>query len=442
MRSFFFVFSFVVIAGNVCAQNLPLLSELPEGDPSKPLLQEQLLTPLPLASLSARNNPVLVLDSIVVHNLDTSTFAFYPSYKVNYSYSPSGDCIFYELFHWVGDLSTWEKSYLEEYSYTPTGKIKQTDFFLWNADSSVYTIVQKKVYTYNADEQLKDYVYSSWNEDDLNWNPTQKDTFRYDNEGFLVEDVHLNFGGSSNWTLATKTEYEYDSNGNLAFSYFYTWNFIGSNWITEKLTEYSYDSYGHELEAVTSEWEFQPPYYLWAPKIKYENEYDAEGNRVARARYHWNDDIDEWEPVWRREYVFNNDYGPSDLWFSFFLEKQVPFTHRLDTVYFYSWDEESSDWLYDSDWVCYYSEHDTETGIDEIHIFPNPVYSEFTFIWEQAPFSSAVLQIFDVKGALVLSREIESSTTVDVSSFPRGVYFCVLQSKEGSEWQAGRFMKY
>ncbi len=78
------------------------------------------------------------------------------------------------------------------------------------------------------------------------------------------------------------------------------------------------------------------------------------------------------------------------------------------------------------------------TGIKEVNnpihisVFPNPASNDIVIDYEDFPFTSRDLRIFDMVGDLILEYPLQRNmTTIDISSFASGVYFAEIISNKG-----------
>lgn len=70
-------------------------------------------------------------------------------------------------------------------------------------------------------------------------------------------------------------------------------------------------------------------------------------------------------------------------------------------------------------------------------LFPNPNNGEFTLAYDLKNVSEATLQLFDVKGSLLLSQVISNEnnlTKIDVTNFDNGIYFIKVTSNNTTLW--------
>ena len=73
-----------------------------------------------------------------------------------------------------------------------------------------------------------------------------------------------------------------------------------------------------------------------------------------------------------------------------------------------------------------------ELNVGDIEIYPNPVTNALTLEIKDNKPLNAKMEIKDVLGQLVYSSKIVSSkTNIDITTYPKGVYFVELQSQEG-----------
>ena len=92
----------------------------------------------------------------------------------------------------------------------------------------------------------------------------------------------------------------------------------------------------------------------------------------------------------------------------------------------YNMDEISSDWMNNSKGVFYYSEQNisfvSEIIIEELVAYPNP-FSSYVSFNISGYNDKIMLNLFDIQGRKVLSKEIRNHENVNMEGLSKGMYF-------------------
>ena len=74
-----------------------------------------------------------------------------------------------------------------------------------------------------------------------------------------------------------------------------------------------------------------------------------------------------------------------------------------------------------------------------IAVYPNPATNDLTIGVLGLQTTNFYLRIYDVVGSLVLEKNFNNKTSIDVSAFPRGVYVVEVRTEKGIAVQ--KFLK-
>jgi hypothetical protein len=198
------------------------------------------------------------------------------------------------------------------------------------------------------------------------------------------------------------------------------WN--GTAWENDEQGTIIYNTSNDLINQTNQEWNGT----AWANYFKITNTYNTNNMRTSQLNQNWNG------ATWVNQLLTTNTYDANNL--------EQTYTFRLWTI--------TGDTLSEGDSIYYYFH--AVTGINElavkqknIIVYPNPATNTLTIETLQAAvgnMQSALIEITNIQGQLVKTfMATGSKTSIDVSSFPPGVYFIEVKSEKGAEVQ--KFIK-
>ena len=120
------------------------------------------------------------------------------------------------------------------------------------------------------------------------WNGTDSTEYFYNSEQLLVEERNKYFDYfASSWDLSSRINYEYDSNNNLTYRRWQSWN--GTAWENSTQVFRTYDANNNMTLELIQEWYNN----VWRNFFRYTYEFDSNNNRTSFLEEKWHD-ID-WE---------------------------------------------------------------------------------------------------------------------------------------------------
>jgi len=279
----------------------------------------------------------------------------------------------------------------------------------WNNTTTEWMALSKGEYTHD-DSTEHSYNYS-WNDTTDQWEPVDKKEFNYDTNGNLTHTFeYVRDEINNNWIDSHKGEYIYDANGNGNIVQYidYYWEPASSQWVAFYKEGHSYDINGNVSYSFIYYWD--PTTSEWFAPVQIDYAYDANGNMVQSYKYLWDETTIEWHAFFYADNTYDA-YGN--------------LTQYID----YNWDEASGEWIVVDYTTLYYSE-ESISSVSEIHdveliVYPNPFTIYISFDISENP-NTIILELYDVQGRKVISKEIVNNERVNMEDLDSGMYFYYL----------------
>ncbi len=155
-------------------------------------------------------------------------------------------------------------------------------------------------------KQKLDYmIYEDFDESTNQWEK-EKDEFQYNNNGEVLQSAYYTWNVSLNqWINDGKEDYTYNANGNMTqWMYSYldenTGNLVGSD-----KEEYIYDANWNQTQSISYNWDNTSG--KWIASSKYENTYNASGKKTLEINSRWDENSGKWDVSWKYEYNYNSN---------------------------------------------------------------------------------------------------------------------------------------
>ena len=175
---------------------------------------------------------------------------WYAYHKMVYDYDSQDNVIANHLYGIEDDMVTWFEMQREVFTYNDNGQPTESMFYMWDYTLSDLVLDSKTVWTYNAQQQC------------------------IKTEGSYMD--------SGSWILNDRTEYAYDSNGNLISEIESRSSFDSEGLVYDWKTEYQYDNHSNVIQAVDYSYEDQD----WVFSERMELEYDQTVSASKVAGYY------------------------------------------------------------------------------------------------------------------------------------------------------------
>ncbi len=337
----------------------------------------------------------------------------------------------YEYFTWIAP--NWVPSQKTEYIYDSNNNLIKETYFIWNGtayDSSMrylYTydvnnklqsyIIQsysagwvdasKTDYTYDSNGNVTDEVISNWNTITNQWDFILKIMYTYNTSNYVLTQINQNYSGG-NWVNSVKREYTYNS-GNLAINITnYFWNVAA--WDSSFRMLMTYDVNGNKIQQITQSYQGGN----WNNQTKIENTYNANDDLIQMKNYNWN--AGNWE-IGAEDTTIYNSNNLKEEWIAGYYN-MGNYTNSQRCVYKY--------------------ESITFTGIEETQplsqlkcVVANP-YSGQTIQCDLNENHMYRMDLFDIRGRLVQSMNISGGAMFTIGQgLENGMYIMRILDENG-----------
>ena len=381
--------------------------------------------------------------------------------KDEYAYDADGKDTLYINYGWDSVTSQWIVCQKYKHTYDVNGKETANIRYFWNAYNTNVWSVDKQEFFYDSDGNLIQRLACTWNSDKNQWFCDIKDEYTYDANNSKTSGIEYYWNvGLNSWTNGPKYENVYDPSGNLITSIDYEWDSNSGQWETHGIEEYEYDTNGNQLQRIYSIWNNDSSKLI--NNFKEESAYNATGDLLYFAIYGWNSVYNKWSNYrkyeiiydenrnftqsisynWKygnkwyaeEKYVFNynNLYSREDLVIPLMLRGysrdwislcETDFSHMITSSY--SWWTIGQNKFGRPRRETYFYSEKTISGIPEnpdspIIIYPNPA-NDYIIV-ETGISATSKLELFDIQGRKVFSRDISGNKQISVSQLKTGLY--------------------
>lgn len=380
--------------------------------------------------------------------------------KYEFAFNEDGHETLNNYSKWNNDKKEWVSNKKTETTYDLNGnKILSLGYMLEGSTNQLY-LENRYEKTFNIKglcSQQINYFYP----DNSAIAYVHKKDFTYDTRDSLtLSMLYILDNFSNTWRLDGKAEYTYNAEGYIDFIHSYQWDEETNLWMFAYKSEYQWDQYGHRILDDSYAYFYQ--FNRWEGIDKNQYAYDEKGNKLLYYDYHWDQSSNQWLEVAKYNYDYDeNGNLIGDLWH---IQMDLT-THQYGSVYKSGFSYDSSlkiaeilmpppsyfarpenresivnkpiDYIYhvlnEDIWQAYekgtyyYSLTElpnlsTQLKDQSIKVYPNPAS---TFIRveipnDQNPF---VVDLFDLKGKLVLSQKHLPNDQIAVSQLKQGMYF-------------------
>jgi len=315
----------------------------------------------------------------VKYTWDATNNIWIGSQKAEYTYDANGNRTLNAGYTWDATNNIWKGFYRYESTYDANGHQTLNAYYTWDATNNIWKVAARYEYTYDASGHQTLYVYYKWDTSNNIWITAFKEEDTYDANGQLILRFYYDWDKINNiWIGSGKGENTYDANRHITLSVSYTWDNTNNIWIGSSKGEYTYDANGYRTRYAFYTWDkFNN---MWIGSSKGEYTYDANGNIISI--YQW---------------VLDGEWILDQISTNFYSMKTITEVANLTSA--------------------------------SIRIYPNPAKNEFRIngLKEQSKFT-----LFDLKGMLLMSKDIINDESISISSLPKGIYLIRLTNHEGS----------
>jgi hypothetical protein len=363
----------------------------------------------------ANNNVLLYAD----YDWDYESNDWIGFAKAEYTYNSNNNMTLYVHYLWNQITSQWTGYWKEEYTNDAAENWIQTVTYYWNDTTSEWVHLWKDHYTYDENNNVIQMITEEWNSTTGQWIVTWKEDYVYNtNNDMSQTDFSYWYDDYNLWFNYATSEYNYDNNSNLAQFTYYDLDDTGTQWVASWNEEYTYDNNNNLTLYNAYQWDETAS--EWILNSNEESTYDDNQNRTQYINFNYTDTTG-----YKFESYYDNSYSTNDLIIPF-LEDDKDFRHMLLIKLLYYWDEEASEWIYDTKITCYYSEQNVMNLANYqeeiIKIYPNPA-NDFIKFEINSPLKSATFKLYDIMGKEWISKEVTGNNELNIKHLSSGMYF-------------------
>ncbi len=346
--------------------------------------------------------------------------------KQEYTYDAEGNMVQYFYYIWDVTFSQWVSGSKIVYVYNANGSIIEEIEYHWTEGTNEWRTVYKAEYIYDDNENITQFIESHWDETLNQWLAYRKEEYTYNTEGYIAQFITYDWDVFNNlWVAKFKSVYSHNISGLMTERLRYHWDFSTSLWLVRNKDEYTYDANCRRTQRIEYLW--YDANTQWVASYKYEYNYDA-NNMVDYITYEWYVQTNQWVSLNKFGLSYNDSFSFSDLILPYYIAEDdeiMPFTAMLTDLIFYGWNETMGDWMMLGNYAYYYSEQNVisilEINETELNVYPNP-FSNYVSFDFSGNYDKIILEIFDVQGRKVISKEIENNEKVNMEGLNKGVY--------------------
>ncbi len=358
---------------------------------------------------------------------NAGTNAMDTTYRELYVYDANGRIQELEVWNFDGNsFSLFSKSLN---TYDNNGNMTLSTEYLWDNTMGIWTENQQVVSIYDAQNQLTQETTQMWDMALLQWVDMSRVSNVYGANGIVSFLSEYFESSSSVWVPMSQSVFTYNLQGWLSSENNQYYDDVSEIWISNGLLEYTYNGSGQQESVISSYYDPSLEIYIPASQLNYV--YDAAGNNVQQISV---DPSDPFNPIYRQNFIFDNNFSFSDLILPHYLVQDIPeyFTHKLLNLNTETWD--GVQWVPESSADLFYSQQTVSGVIDystdrEVVLYPNPVVSQLVIKTNGINLPAILI---DSKGSCIQRQNITGTEQVDVSALSSGVYHWIINGKSYS----------
>lgn len=274
----------------------------------------------------------------LTYNWDESTSKWILTTDVKKQVDNNGMITFYESYSWfAGTFLIGGTKY--ESTYDNMNERTNT-LYQWNFITSDWTLLSKSENDYDANQNLITTITYSRNLISNEWVNQSKSTFSYTaGNKQTLETIYLWDTNISDWVASGKSEHFMNSLGNDTSVIESNWDNTTSDWMIDTKIVYTYD----DSQRITGLefWEWDTDSELLQITAKQEFAFNSNGNAILFAMYLWDSDTSSWIGFQKSEISY---YPNSNL-------------EHFNTMY--SWSNNT--WVENTQKESFYNNNDNKT---------------------------------------------------------------------------------
>lgn len=335
----------------------------------------------------------------------------------DYAYNDAGKPLEMIIQHWSEDASNWINHFKKSHFYNDAGQLSKIRTQWWSRWHHEWINHHLKKFVWNGDILVADTVKVHRPMMDR-WMYHHYNSYSYTDAGKKTSKTRYTLRHHHNdWMKTTRFTYHYDDSGELLITVVnQKWFGDDGGWKNLHRYNYSYNDGSHVIVSIIENWNHH--HFIWIEKRKIEYGYNDAG--------------------WMNHIVWRAKHSPDANWSNI---KQANISYddggNMNEKIIQLWNHHHHLWVNFKKWTMlmqYYAiaGQDDNAKTDIKAIFPNPYSSGDMISFSGLEEGNYRLQLFDVRGTLIETKEILKNGKVYFSSkLPNGLYIMVVSDKSG-----------
>ncbi len=349
--------------------------------------------------------------------------------------------------HYTHD-SVWVEGLYFSYAYTDSGEPSEMIIQYWDADSATWVNHFKKTHFYDDAGKLTKIRTQWWSGRHEKWVNHQLKKFAWNGDLLEADTVKVHFPMTDGWTNHHYSAYHYTDAGLKISKVIFTWRHFMEVWKKARRLVYSYNDSGENVIAMTVQKWFGED-AGWKDFHRYNYSYNDDGDLSGLIFEYWNYFHSIWverkkvnygydDAGWMNHIVWQSKHSPDSDWANvkqafITYDDLGNMTERIEQY----WNKHNEEWVNFRKWEMVL-QYRSITGIferpesDVKAIFANPYRNGDEISFKGLEDDIYQLQLFDISGKLIESKEINPNGQASFSSsLHNGMYIMVLSNAHG-----------
>ncbi|AZQ63721.1 T9SS type A sorting domain-containing protein [Flammeovirga pectinis] len=157
-------------------------------------------------------------------------------YKYHYEHDDNGNRVLYKRQNYITD--SWVNSWEDRYAFDDNGNQTMVSYqYSWDTSLEYYSSGYRYHYSFNELNQVTQSVFDQFNEGE--WTLSSKNEYAYDSEGRQNENIYSNWNSeTSKYVLSSKQNWSYLNDLDHDYTYSY---YSGNDWVISNQEEIRYN---------------------------------------------------------------------------------------------------------------------------------------------------------------------------------------------------------
>ncbi len=368
------------------------------------------------------------LDSVIYQEFTLENETWINLWKDEYQYNSEMKNTAWVEKEWNTTTSAWEDIEKVELDFTDDGKVNAMNIYTQDETTGELIYLNRTVAHYNPAGRL-DSVLHYEAVISVDWKPIGKQVYHYNESGQVVQmDFEsLEEDEGEEYLQTMRFVYTYNDAGQMETSSMF---FIdGEMEVLFSETEFFYDDSGRLIASEDTGLNLFTFMVELSSRTDYE--YNSTGDVSVETYSYWDPETEEWIEEQKFEYTYSNTsfsevIFPSYLQFWGVNEETNNFNYAVTEIVTSS--NLVGEWSLTDRTMFYYSEGTATSTRDltkaQVSVYPNPASDNITLKWHGYDILS--LEVFHMTGAKVMEKQISSGMDIPVSTLTNGMYILKL----------------